>query len=52
MRAFHQAEHNRYPLRGDVARLPRGLSVAVIALLSALSWGVVISLILAVADAL
>lgn len=52
MRSFHDAEHNRYPFRGEAARLPRAQSVAVIALLSALSWGAVISLVFAVMHAL
>src|SRR5690348_9069518 len=52
MRAFHDAKHSRYPFREEAARLPRGQSVAVIALLSALSWAAVVSLVFAVVDAL
>ena len=52
MRAFQHAEHNRYLLQKEVAPLPRAQSVATIALLSALSWGLVISLVLGIAHSL
>ena len=52
MRAFQHAEHNRYLLQKEVAPLPRAQSVATIALLSALSWGLVISLVFGIAHSL
>jgi hypothetical protein len=52
MRAFQNAEHNRHLLQKEVAPWPRAQSVAIITLLSALSWGLVISLVLGIAHSL
>lgn len=52
MRASYYTQHDRQALQEKSVRLPWAQSVAVVALLSALSWGVVVSLVLVIVRAL